>query len=308
MPKTQSASANSITPLNGLAEVLPNAPVLSSKQAAWNSILVEQYQHPLKPRENELLPLSNHWLTFNLGQSARLVQKRDGRTYEGLLRAGEHTVIPAGQPSYWRCNGGIDILHIHLDTAFVAQTAEASNLDANRIEIVNCFSGFDSQIQHIALSLLAEIKSSGLMGALYVETLTTLLIVHLLRHYSAFGSKVLEPDVQHLTGSGLSKSKLQRVIEYIHDNLDQELTLAEIATVVDMSPGYFATLFKESTKLAPHQYVIQSRVERAKQLLLRGGLSISQVAMDVGFCDQSHLTRHMRRLLGVTPKTLLKTQ
>ncbi len=83
----------------GLTMLLPNAPVLSSDSQTWSNILVEQYQHPVGARANELPPLSNHWLTFFLGQPRKLMQKRDGRTYEAVMQAGEHTVIPAGQLS-----------------------------------------------------------------------------------------------------------------------------------------------------------------------------------------------------------------
>lgn len=301
MPPTSLTSVQSEwVSLLGLANILPNAPVSSSERIGWNHVLVEQYHHPVGPRSNHLPPLSNHWLTFFLGQPTRLVQQRDGRTHETIMQAGEHTVIPAGQPSYWCCNGGIDILHIHLHPAFLMQVAEASDIDTRLVEIVNCFSERDPQIQHIAQSLHAELKAPGLMGQMYVETLTHLLAIHLIRRYSAFGAK--QPS---LVGK-LSTSKLQQVIDYIHTYLDQELTLTQLAEVAGMSPGYFTTLFKASTGLAPHQYVIQQRVEHAKQLLLQGNLAIADVAFQVGFCDQSHLSRHMKRLLGLTPKALLK--
>lgn len=301
MPQTLTAVIEPESFLIGLSNILPNTPVLSSEAVCWNNILVEQYQHPKEPRSNELPALSNHWLTFFLGQPAHLKQKRNGRTYETVMQAGEHTVIPAGQPSYWCCHGGIDILHIHLQPAFMAKIAETSDIDASKVEIINSFCGRDPQIQHIAMSLHTELKSPGLMGQLYVETLTNLLAIHLIRQYSS-RSVNMQPNI-----GGLSASKLQQVIEYIHCYLDRELTLTQLADVAGISPGYFATLFKESTAVAPHQYIIQKRVEQAKQLLLKGELSISEVAHRVGFCDQSHLTRHMRRLLGVTPRTFLKT-
>lgn len=94
---------------------------------------------------------------------------------------------------------------------------------------------------------------------------------------------------------------------FIHTYLDQELTLIQLASIAAMSPAYFSTQFKVSMGLAPHQYVIEQRIEKAKQLLLQGNCLIGEVALQVGFCDQSHLIRHMRRLLGITPKTLLRT-
>ena len=69
-----------------------------------------------------------------------------------------------------------------------------------------------------------------------------------------------------------------------------------------MSPSYFSRLFKQSTGYAPHQYVIRCRVERAKKLLLQEKLTIADIAYSLGFAHQSHLNRHFKRLVGVTPK------
>jgi len=99
---------------------------------------------------------------------------------------------------------------------------------------------------------------------------------------------------------------LKRVIEYIHANLDQNLTLAELSFIANMSPYHFARTFKQATGMAPHQYVLHTRIERAKSLLLQGKLSIAEVAMRVGFFDQSHFTRYFKRIVGVTPQTLLR--
>jgi AraC family transcriptional regulator len=73
-----------------------------------------------------------------------------------------------------------------------------------------------------------------------------------------------------------------------------------------MSPHYFSRLFKRSTGFAPHQYLIKCRIERAKQLLLKGKLTIAEVAYSVGFANQGHLNYHFKRLVGITPKTMLR--
>jgi AraC family transcriptional regulator len=124
--------------------------------------------------------------------------------------------------------------------------------------------------------------------------------VHLYRYYSTQNKPLREVE------GGLPKHKLKLVLDYIHDYLDQDLSLADLAALVEMSPHYFARLFKQSTGFTPHQYVIRTRVERAKQLLLQGKLTIAQIAYSVGFAHQSHLNRHFKRHLGLTPKTLLK--
>jgi AraC family transcriptional regulator len=106
----------------------------------------------------------------------------------------------------------------------------------------------------------------------------------------------------HGSRGRLSRHALRAVEEYIHAHLDQNIALAELADVANLSEFHFARLFKQTTGLPPHQFVIHQRVERAKRLISAGRLSLAQIAIDVGFSDQSQLNRHFKRLVGVTPK------
>jgi AraC family transcriptional regulator len=130
---------------------------------------------------------------------------------------------------------------------------------------------------------------------MYGEALSTALAVHLLREY---GAAVLGPKRNY---GGLPREKLVRAVEYIQDQLDKNLTVSGIAQAVYMSPHHFTQLFKESTGQSPYQYVVEARVRKAKQLLTTGKFTISEVAHHVGFADQSHLTRHFKRVFGLPP-------
>jgi AraC family transcriptional regulator len=87
----------------------------------------------------------------------------------------------------------------------------------------------------------------------------------------------------------------------VEENLAEGLTPEEISAVAHMSPFHFSRLFKASTGLSPHRYVVGRRVERAKELLAKTALPRHEVARLAGFTDQSHLAKHFRRHLGVTP-------
>jgi AraC family transcriptional regulator len=102
----------------------------------------------------------------------------------------------------------------------------------------------------------------------------------------------------------LSARSLARVVEYIDSQLEEPLTLQQIAQVAEISPSYFLSLFKRSTGLAPHQFLIAKRLERARALLTQTTIPIADVAGRTGFADQSHLTRLMRRHTGLTPGML----
>jgi AraC family transcriptional regulator len=299
--KSDSAAGKIISPLK-LRRRSTKTLILSSRQLNWNGILVEQCQYSASPNEAKSPALSEHRLILPLGPPAPLIQKRDNRLHESILQKGDCIFVPAGYSSSWRCpTKEIDRpkkqqMHIWLKPELLKQAAEASDIAIDRLDLVNSFGQQDTQLHHIAMLLLAELQSNSIMGQLYVESLTQVLVIHLLRHYSTFAQPIT------FETRSLSHTRLQQAIEYIHAHLDRDLSLAEIAGVVNISSTYFANLFKRATGISPHQYVVQQRVERAKFLLLKTDLVIADIALQVGFSNQSHLTRHFRRLIGVTPK------
>ncbi|MEO1764641.1 MAG: AraC family transcriptional regulator [Cyanobacteria bacterium J06629_18] len=100
----------------------------------------------------------------------------------------------------------------------------------------------------------------------------------------------------------LSADKLQQAIDYIQSNLAEEISLESIANELGISRYYFCRLFKKSMGISPYQYLIESRIERAKELLIQPDISITDVALKVGFYSQSHFTKYFKKVVGVTPK------
>ena len=101
---------------------------------------------------------------------------------------------------------------------------------------------------------------------------------------------------------GLPPRRLQRVLSHIRENINCDLSVAELAQTVSMSQYYFSKLFNMSTGTTPHQYVMRQRVERAQELLSESPMPLAEVATQVGFDTQSHFTSVFRRLVGATPK------
>jgi AraC family transcriptional regulator len=271
--------------------------VSSNRQMDWSGILIEQYQVLSTSGESELPALSDHWLTLSMGSSSHLIQKSDDCRHESIFQKGDSILVPAGQATSWqRREGGCDALFIYLKPELIGQTAEASEIDPHRLILMNCLGQQDLQLYQIGMLLLAELRSGGIMGRLYTESLTQVLIIHLLRHYSA---------VTQIITSGnrsLTRTQLRQAIDYIHTHLNRDLSLAELSSVINISPTYFANLFKQAMGISPHQYVIQQRVEQAKLMLSKTDLAIADIALKVGFSSQSHLTQQFKRITGITPK------
>jgi AraC family transcriptional regulator len=135
------------------------------------------------------------------------------------------------------------------------------------------------------------------MGELYVESLAQVLVIHLLRHHS-----VLQPAIPDRYS--LTHTRLKSAIDYIHAHLGGELSMVQIASSVNTSPTYFASLFKQATGISLHQYVVRQLVERAQLLLETIDLSIANIASKVGFSSPSHLIYNCKRQTGMTPRQI----
>jgi AraC family transcriptional regulator len=129
-----------------------------------------------------------------------------------------------------------------------------------------------------------------------VEMLGQALAAHISRHYAS------SAPTPHPAQGALSVHQLRKALEFIREHLGEDLPLASIAKAAGLSPFHFARRFRQSTGIAPHQFLIHQRVNRARHLLVHSPATLAEIAHQCGFCDQSHLTNHFRRIVGVTPR------
>jgi len=192
----------------------------------------------------------------------------------------------------------MDTLLIYLEPSLVARVAaESFEFDPTRT-VVPPLDGLNvPELRSAMFAVDAELRAGGLGGPLLAESVGNILCVRLIRH-------IMGPRQRTASADGiLSRRKLHSVIEYIMENLDGSPTLEQMAAVAHLSPYHFARQFRAATGLAPYQYVIARRVERAQQLMEEEDeLGLAEVAFLAGFSDQSHFSSHFKRIIGVTPR------
>jgi len=215
------------------------------------------------------------------------------------LQRGDAVIIPAGAASEWRCSGGdaaYDMLHIYLHSGLLAKASADTDFDVSQADIGVEFRVRDPHIFHIGLSLLHEFDDARLGSKAYVELLAAQLAMHLLRRHS------INNGSERSYRGGIPRYKLRRVIDYIRENLGADLKIAGIAHLVNMSASHFTRQFKLATGLAPHQYIMQKRIEAAKKLLSETEIPIAQIALEIGFESQSRFTTLFRQFTETTPR------
>ncbi|RYX85715.1 AraC family transcriptional regulator [bacterium] len=246
-----------------------------------------------------------HSLVLVLESDGGMVsQKRDGLSFEGVRYASDISIIPAGSSGHCHCEAHSRAIQIMLPPSLLNDVA-ATAVQSDDWNLSVRFNARDDKLRQLILLLHQEAKESqnatdARGDELMFDSLTTALAVQLLRHHSYVHATTEEPACE-LCG-GLSLRAQRQIVEYVQDNLTGEVRLDDMASVVGLSRYHFLRAFKASMGLTPHQYVIQQRVELAKKMMAQNRFSLREIAYSCGFGDQSHLTRHFRRLTGATPK------
>jgi AraC family transcriptional regulator len=214
---------------------------------------------------------------------------------------GDISVTPAKTSFFARWDSEDRYMQIRIASEFIKSVAkDALEMNPEQVEFIPEFRTRDSQIEAMGMMLLAELQQENLGGRLYIDSLANVLAVHLLRQYS------VQPRFSIYEG-GLPERQLVQVLDYINEYLDRDIRLADLAQLLDMSQFHFSYLFKRSLGIPPYQYLLQQRIERAKQLLKQTDKSIVDIAFLCGFNSHSHLSKQFRQLTGMTPKAFRAT-
>lgn len=270
-------------------------PIKSCQSQGWENILVEQFQQP--PGEARCDYRDEHTIYLSLApRPIRLLQIQGGRTHTGIYGKGDISITPAKMPFFARWDGDDHYLQIRIASGFIQSVArEALAINPDQLELLPEFRTRDPQIESIGMMLLCELQHENVGGRLYIESLANILAVHLLRQYAAS-----KPRLTIYEG-GLPERQLLQVLEYINEHLNQDIKLADLAQLLGMSQFHFSHLFKQSLGTAPYQYLLQQRIERAKQLLKQTDRAIMDIAFECGFNSHSHLSKQFRQFTAMTP-------
>ena len=273
-----------------------SATQLLNPTQGWENIKIQHLQYPAG--EADYCSDVGHTVFISLApRPIEYVQVQDGKTHTGLYQRGEILITPANTPLFVRWSGNEDCLQIQLNTNFIQNiAAETLDRDSDRLELLPGFQISDAQIESIGMMLFAEWQQEHFDNGLYLDSLTNVLAVNLLRNHTARKSKL------PIYEGGLPRHQLSQVLDYIDAYLEQNIKLSDLAQLLDMSQFHFSRLFKQSIGITPHQYLSQQRVERAKKLLKKSDRLIIDIALECGFSSHSHLSKQFRQITGMTPK------
>jgi AraC family transcriptional regulator len=255
-------------------------------------------RHDIQPPDDIETPgVTHNMLLMALNTGSRQVHRFSGSQYDGPQLTGNFWLLPAGEAAFFHWESTDDAMCFMTEPQFLQKTAlENDCLNSGELELQPILMEMDPQLHALALQFKQEMQNNALGGQMYSESLANVFAIHLLRKYCTTA-----PVLRTYAG-GLSTKRLQQTIAYIQAHLHEKLSLDAIATELNLSVYYFCELFTQSMGIPPYKYVLQQRVERAKQLLKNSQKSLADISLDCGFASQSHLNRHFHKLTGATPK------
>ena len=274
----------------------PLPPVLSSNKAGWNNIYLELHHQPAGEIPQTYCQKYSLCIKIKTPVSQSKSERWFNDQFQNQSMAkGDFFIVPPKTLYRGRWDSPIDFILLGLEPKLVKRIAYES-VNPEQVEIAPIFPKSDLFILQIGLALKTVLETNKRGSSLYAESLANALSVHLLQYYST--RKFILPEYT----DGLPKYKLKQVISYINEYLEHNLSIAELAQLIQMSPHYFGQLFGQSMGITPYQYILQCRIDQSKFLLRERRLTIAEIAQAVGFAHQSHLNYHFKRSVKVTPK------
>lgn len=291
MKATNKSTVNLSAPEKSILKILPRPPVLSSHHLNWDGIYLQHHQQPACETPETCGPQHVIHVSHRSVSTERMM---DGRRQREDVTKGDIVIVPANIPHKVNIHDDEEFTLLFLDPAHIAKTIY--EFTDKEIELLPCFAQPDPIISTILQELKSELEVSETCSRIYVDSIVNMLMVNLIRRYSR-----QQQTLPNYT-DGLSNHRLRQAVSYINDNLTRDLCLKDIASEVGMSSFYFAHLFRQSIGSSPHQYVMQRRIEKAKHLLEKSNSTLTEIAMEVGFKNQSHFTKVFRNHTSLTPK------
>jgi AraC family transcriptional regulator len=276
---------------------------LSSETRNWgDDLILRAYHEPSELYEWAVPSVPQTGLVI-LSQGTMLLERQAStHTWQSVtIQRGDLFLTPGGGSAYkssWHSLSPepMQTIHLLLQPSLLARVAEeVADTDPHLLTLAPRIGFQDPLLTQIGFTLWRELLEGKAAGRLYAETAAQLLAIHLLRHYCSPEKTI--PEVVH----GLTQRHLNRVTDFVLNHLHQDLSLEQLAREAGFSPYHFARLFRQRTGQSPHQFVVQKRIEKVRQLLQETDTPLVEIALASGFANQSHLTQVFKRACGLTP-------
>ncbi len=239
--------------------------------------------------------MNGHVVMTCYGAERNIAYRTDDQRIRAKTRLGVITLIPGGYDGRWDIDGSIEVSHVYLSPDRLQAAADL--LTGGQVPELVPRVGFEDPITARILEMLSrEASLAESSSRLFVEQAIDLLCTQLVRGHSSLASATDSGPRR-----GLADWQIKRVTEYMLERLEEDIGLNELAALLNLSRFHFCTAFRLAIGTTPYKWLLARRIDRAKELLADLSLSVTEVALTVGYDTPSAFSASFRKVAGVTP-------
>jgi len=276
-----------------LGRILDRAPPVADGTLRGDTRLTRPWGHGAL--HAHLPGMEGHVIITYYGQPQSILWRTGGDRLASTTRSGSITIIPQGHDGDWDIGGPIGVSHVFLSNQRLQACAEQL-AGGSAVDLVARV-GIDDPVAARVMEMLGrEADLTDPSSRLFVEQATDLLCTQLVRgHASLVAPRPAPPS------RGLANWQVKKVTAYMRERLGAPVGLDDLAAVAGLSRFHFCTAFRQATGHTPHDWLVRLRIERARQLLADPALTITEIALAVGYETPSSFAAGFRRITGLTP-------
>jgi AraC family transcriptional regulator len=266
---------------------------VSSDGRGWTSLYASLQREV--PFEDTFDAVDDQLLILHLDGPVTVHRRVRNGESSRLIPPGGLFIMPGGMDFGVRLGGTLQTLHLYLRRTLIEEVTQSIQAgDPKRLELLPSMADSDPLLERLMLGVRDTLHDDDPSALPYVDYLGRAIAARLIRGYSSSSPPTRAPV-------RMGRVHLNKVIDFMQANLGDSIDLPAIAGVAGLSPSHFAHQFRTAIGVAPHQYLMRLRTERAKRLLSDTDISLATIAFDCGFANQEHLTRIFKRGCGITP-------
>ncbi len=247
------------------------------------------------PKQLQQNNVTRDRLVINIGEPKLIEIRRPGFWEQRKYNTGDFSIVPYGQENIVRWFEPIKFIVVQIEPGFIQRFLQMKDFSLAEYRGIS-----DRIVYDFAMGMKQEMEQGQPAAEMYMQSLAISLSVHLGTQYQASGKPIYAPKGK------LSSLQLKQLLEYCNVFLREDFGVDDLAALVHLSPFHFTRLFKNTVGVAPHQFILRMKIERAKQLMKKGESTLSQVAYELGFADQAHLSNAFRKIVGISPRQYLR--
>jgi len=270
--------------------------VLTSARRNWTGMAAEIRNHPA----GEIPPPIPQQMEITLaltGSAAGIVERRGAGEFQATLaRPGTLRLCPIGlvEDSIRITDDLSHILHMYVGRDVFDDISQSASRPVSPESVAYKAGLDDTFVRQMGYRIGAELKEETSVGRFLVDSLARAMVAHLVaNHIGALPNDSRNSSIEH--------AKLRRVIDYINDNLEQDISVADLSDIACLSHHHFARAFRAAVGVPPHRFISSLRLQRAQDLLANSRSSLAEIALACRFSSQSTFTRAFRKHVGVSP-------